>query len=74
MFTFQTMLKAERDVISQQGNAFQGLRKADIVAREKTKQLIKFQAERILALKKEIAYLRRKSGRILPPIQAPTQN
>lgn len=59
---------------NQQGNAFQGLRKADIVAREKTKQLIKFQAERILALKKEIAHLRRKSGRILPPIQAPTQN
>ncbi|XP_055965110.1 cilia- and flagella-associated protein 44 [Sorex fumeus] len=58
---------------NQQGNAFQGLRKADVVAREKTKLLIKFQAQRISALKKEIAQLRRKGGLILPPIHAPPQ-
>ncbi|XP_074070622.1 cilia- and flagella-associated protein 44 [Macrotis lagotis] len=53
---------------TQQGNAFQGPRKADIVAREKITELIQVQAEKILALKEEIAILRRKGGLILPPI------
>uniref|UniRef100_G3SMJ8 Uncharacterized protein n=1 Tax=Loxodonta africana TaxID=9785 RepID=G3SMJ8_LOXAF len=52
----------------QQGNAFQGPRKADIVAKEKVTELIQVQAERILALKEEIALLRKKGGLILPPI------
>ncbi|KAF6117976.1 cilia and flagella associated protein 44 [Phyllostomus discolor] len=56
---------------NQQGNAFQGPRKADIVAREKVTELIQLQAERILALKREIALLRKKDALILPPIQPP---
>ncbi|XP_036913273.1 cilia- and flagella-associated protein 44 [Sturnira hondurensis] len=59
---------------NQQGNAFQGPRKADILAREKVTELIQFQAERILALKKEIALLRKKDALILPPIQSPREN
>ncbi|XP_036602238.1 cilia- and flagella-associated protein 44 [Trichosurus vulpecula] len=55
---------------SQQGNAFQGPRKADVVAREKVTELIQIQAEKILALKEEIAILRRKGGLILPPINS----
>ncbi|XP_076974479.1 cilia- and flagella-associated protein 44 isoform X2 [Tamandua tetradactyla] len=55
---------------NQQGNAFQSLRRADIVARQKVTELIEVQAERILALKEEIAILRRKDGLILPPIQS----
>ncbi|XP_034514468.1 cilia- and flagella-associated protein 44 isoform X4 [Ailuropoda melanoleuca] len=58
---------------NQQGNAFQGPRKADIVAREKVTELIQLQAERILALKEEIALLRKKGGLILPPIQPPQE-
>ncbi|XP_021120846.1 cilia- and flagella-associated protein 44 [Heterocephalus glaber] len=58
---------------NQQGNAFQSPRKADIVARKKINELIQVQAERILALKEEIALLRKKGGLILPPIQS-TQN
>ncbi|XP_074157296.1 LOW QUALITY PROTEIN: cilia- and flagella-associated protein 44 [Sminthopsis crassicaudata] len=56
---------------AQQGNAFQGPRKADILAREKLTELIQIQAEKILALKEEIAILRRKGGLILPPINNP---
>ncbi|XP_004675512.1 PREDICTED: cilia- and flagella-associated protein 44 [Condylura cristata] len=59
---------------NQQGNAFQGPRKADIVARKKVTELIHIQAERISALKEEIALLRRKGGLILPPIQSPQHN
>ncbi|XP_019507772.1 PREDICTED: cilia- and flagella-associated protein 44 [Hipposideros armiger] len=59
---------------NQQGNAFQGLRRADIVAREKVTELIQLQAERIMALKEEIAVLRKKGGLILPPIQPPHEN
>ncbi|XP_072470087.1 cilia- and flagella-associated protein 44 [Notamacropus eugenii] len=55
---------------AQQGNAFQGPRKADILAREKITELIQIQAEKILALKEEIAILRRKGGLILPPINS----
>ncbi|XP_038318346.1 cilia- and flagella-associated protein 44 isoform X1 [Canis lupus familiaris] len=58
---------------NQQGNAFQGPRKADIVAKEKVAELIQLQAERILALKEEIALLRKKGGLILPPIQPPQE-
>ncbi|XP_007945643.1 cilia- and flagella-associated protein 44 [Orycteropus afer afer] len=58
---------------NQQGNAFQGLRKADIVAKEKVTELIQVQAQRILALKEEIAVLRKKGGLILPPIHPPQQ-
>ncbi|XP_019303927.2 cilia- and flagella-associated protein 44 isoform X1 [Panthera pardus] len=58
---------------NQQGNAFQGPRKADIVARKKVTELIQVQAERILALKEEIALLRKKGGFILPPIQPPQE-
>lgn len=61
-------------VFFQQGNAFQGLRKADIVAREKATELIHLQAERIVALKEEIALLRKKGGFILPPIQSAPEN
>ncbi|XP_037691493.1 cilia- and flagella-associated protein 44 isoform X2 [Choloepus didactylus] len=56
---------------NQQGNAFQGLRKADIVAKQKVTELIEVQAERILALKEEIALLRKKGGLVLPPIRSP---
>ncbi|XP_045857465.1 cilia- and flagella-associated protein 44 [Meles meles] len=58
---------------NQQGNAFQGPRKADIVARQKVTELIQLQAERISALKEEIALLRKKGGLILPPIQPPQE-
>ncbi|XP_064136571.1 cilia- and flagella-associated protein 44 [Loxodonta africana] len=58
---------------NQQGNAFQGPRKADIVAKEKVTELIQVQAERILALKEEIALLRKKGGLILPPIHPPQE-
>ncbi|XP_006742095.1 cilia- and flagella-associated protein 44-like, partial [Leptonychotes weddellii] len=58
---------------NQQGNAFQGPRKADIVAREKVTELIQLQAERILALKEEIALLHKKGGLILPLIQPPQE-
>lgn len=51
-----------------QGNAFQRPRKVDIVARERATELIHAQAEKISALKQEIALLRNKSGLILPPI------
>uniref|UniRef100_A0A2K6F7N6 Cilia- and flagella-associated protein 44 n=1 Tax=Propithecus coquereli TaxID=379532 RepID=A0A2K6F7N6_PROCO len=54
---------------NQQGNVFQGLRKADILAKEKVTELIQTQAERISALKEEIALLRKKGGLILPPIR-----
>ncbi|XP_074260450.1 cilia- and flagella-associated protein 44 isoform X3 [Saimiri boliviensis] len=59
---------------NQQGNAFQGPREADTVAREEVTELIQLQAERISALKEEIALLRRKGGLILPPIQSPHEN
>ncbi|XP_073087767.1 cilia- and flagella-associated protein 44 isoform X4 [Manis javanica] len=59
---------------NQQGNAFQGPRKADIVAREKVTDLIQAQAQRILALKEEIVLLRKKGGLILPPIQPPLES
>ncbi|KAM4888299.1 cilia- and flagella-associated protein 44 isoform 3-T3 [Thomomys bottae] len=55
---------------TQQGNAFQTPRKADIVAKEKITELIHVQAEQITALKEEIAVLRKKGGLILPPIQS----
>nr|XP_051674406.1 cilia- and flagella-associated protein 44 [Oryctolagus cuniculus] len=55
---------------NQQGNAFQRPRKADIVAKERITELIRTQSERILALKQEIALLRKKGGLILPPIQS----
>ncbi|XP_006903052.1 PREDICTED: WD repeat-containing protein 52 [Elephantulus edwardii] len=58
---------------NQQGNAFQGLRKADIVAKQKLTELIQVQAERILALKEEITLLRKKGGLILPPIHHPQE-
>ncbi|XP_063486095.1 cilia- and flagella-associated protein 44 isoform X3 [Symphalangus syndactylus] len=58
---------------NQQGNAFQGPREADAVAREEVTELIQLQAERISALKEEIALLRRKGGLILPPIQSPKE-
>lgn len=76
VFTSQIILTVGRCFLSfsQQGNAFQGPRKADIVAREKVTQLIQFQAERILALKEEITLLRKKGGLILPPIQTPQEN
>lgn len=59
---------------NQQGNAFQSLRKADIIAREKITELVQAQAETILALKQEIALLRKKGGLILPPIRATQEN
>ena len=71
--TTQMVLKVG-GVFLWQGNAFQGPRKADVVAREKVTELIQLQAERILALKKEIALLRRKDGLILPPIQSLREN
>ncbi|XP_006864267.1 PREDICTED: WD repeat-containing protein 52-like [Chrysochloris asiatica] len=58
---------------NQQGNAFQGPRKADIVAKEKVTELIQAQAERILALKEEITLLRKKGGLVLPPIHPSQQ-
>ncbi|XP_007108020.2 cilia- and flagella-associated protein 44 [Physeter macrocephalus] len=59
---------------NQQGNAFQGPRKADTVAREKVTELIQVQAERILALKEEVTLLRKKGGLVLPPIHSPQEN
>ncbi|XP_005674985.2 PREDICTED: cilia- and flagella-associated protein 44 [Capra hircus] len=59
---------------NQQGNAFQGPRKADIEARERVTELIQVQAERIQALKEEIALLRKKGGLLLPPIHHPQEN
>ncbi|XP_053421789.1 cilia- and flagella-associated protein 44 [Nycticebus coucang] len=59
---------------NQQGNAFQGPRKADIVAMEKVTELIQAQAQRISALKEEITVLRKKGGLILPPIQSSQVN
>uniref|UniRef100_A0A8C9DMX2 Cilia- and flagella-associated protein 44 n=1 Tax=Prolemur simus TaxID=1328070 RepID=A0A8C9DMX2_PROSS len=59
---------------NQQGNAFQGLRKADILAKEKVTELIQAQTERISALKEEIALLRKKGGLILPPIRSSQEN
>ncbi|XP_059777114.1 cilia- and flagella-associated protein 44 isoform X1 [Balaenoptera ricei] len=59
---------------NQQGNAFQGPRKADTVAREKVTELIHVQAERILALKEEVALLRKKGGLVLPPIHSTQEN
>lgn len=61
-------------VFSQQGNAFQGPRKADTEARERVTELIQVQAERIQALKEEIALLRKKGGLLLPPIRRPQEN
>lgn len=57
-----------------QGNAFQGPRKADTVARQKITELVQTQAEKILALKEEIALLRKKGGLILPPITSTQEN
>nr|XP_020735357.1 cilia- and flagella-associated protein 44 [Odocoileus virginianus texanus] len=59
---------------NQQGNAFQGPRKADTEARERVTELIQVQAERIQALKEEIALLRKKGGLLLPPIHRPQEN
>ncbi|XP_060226448.1 cilia- and flagella-associated protein 44 [Meriones unguiculatus] len=56
---------------NQQGNAFQGPRKADEVAKRKVMELVQLQSEKILALKEEIAVLRKKGGLILPPIIHP---
>lgn len=39
-----------------QGTAFQGPRKADIVAKEKVTELIQVQAERIWVLKEEVSF------------------
>ncbi|KAK7821219.1 hypothetical protein U0070_000165 [Myodes glareolus] len=58
----------------QNGNAFQGPRKADTVARQKVTELVQTQAEKILALKEEIALLRKKGGLILPPITSTQEN
>uniref|UniRef100_A0A8C0W577 Uncharacterized protein n=1 Tax=Castor canadensis TaxID=51338 RepID=A0A8C0W577_CASCN len=55
---------------NQQGNAFQCPREADIVARQKITELIRAQAERIVALKREIALLRKKGHLVLPPIHS----
>lgn len=57
-----------------QGNAFQGPRKADILAGRKIAQLVQAQSEKILALKEEIALLRKKGGLILPPIASTQEN
>lgn len=57
-----------------QGNAFQGPRKADMVARQKITKLVQTQADKILALKEEIALLRKKGGLILPPITSTKEN
>ncbi|XP_031219824.1 cilia- and flagella-associated protein 44 isoform X1 [Mastomys coucha] len=59
---------------NQQGNAFQGPRKADIVAKQKVTELVQAQAEKIVALKEEIALLRKKGGLILPPITPMQEN
>ncbi|XP_048201777.1 cilia- and flagella-associated protein 44 [Perognathus longimembris pacificus] len=59
---------------NQQGNAFQTPRKSNIVAKEKLTELIHAQAEKISALKEEIALLRKKGGLILPPIQSRTED
>ncbi|XP_052014912.1 cilia- and flagella-associated protein 44 [Apodemus sylvaticus] len=59
---------------NQQGNAFQGPRKADIVAKQKVTELVQTQSEKITALKEEIALLRKKGGLILPPITPMQEN
>ncbi|XP_029426224.1 cilia- and flagella-associated protein 44 [Nannospalax galili] len=59
---------------NQKGSAFQGPRKADIIARQKVTELIQTQSEKILVLKKEIAFLRKKGGLILPPILSRQEN
>ncbi|XP_063126741.1 cilia- and flagella-associated protein 44 isoform X1 [Rattus norvegicus] len=59
---------------NQQGNAFQGPRKADIVAKQKVTELVQTQSEKISALKEEIALLRKKGGLILPPITPMQEN
>ncbi|XP_052596739.1 cilia- and flagella-associated protein 44 isoform X4 [Peromyscus californicus insignis] len=59
---------------NQQGNAFQGPRKADTLARQKVTELVESQSEKILALKEEIALLRKKGGLILPPITSTQEN
>ncbi|XP_028640393.1 cilia- and flagella-associated protein 44, partial [Grammomys surdaster] len=59
---------------NQQVNAFQGPRKADIVAKQKVTELVQTQSEKITALKEEIALLRKKGGLILPPITAMQEN
>ncbi|XP_028931006.1 cilia- and flagella-associated protein 44 isoform X2 [Ornithorhynchus anatinus] len=53
----------------EQGNTFQSFPRADLEGREGATQLIQEQAKKILALRKEIALLRRKDGFFLPPIQ-----
>ncbi|XP_057358624.1 cilia- and flagella-associated protein 44 isoform X3 [Manis pentadactyla] len=73
--TEKTKLDSQLNTLqNQQGNAFQGPRKADIVAREKVTDLIQAQAQRIVALKEEIVLLRKKGGLILPPIQPPLES
>lgn len=67
------MMLQQGAVFFQQGNAFQSLREADVVARQEVTELIQLQAERISALKEEIALLRRKGGLILPPIRSPQE-
>lgn len=59
---------------NQQGNAFQGLRKADIVAKQKVTELVQTQLEKITALKEEIELLRKKGGLLLPPITPKPKN
>nr|XP_042115263.1 cilia- and flagella-associated protein 44 isoform X3 [Peromyscus maniculatus bairdii] len=59
---------------NQQGNAFQGPRKADTLARQRVTELVQSQSEKILALKEEIALLRKKGGLILPPITSTQEN
>lgn len=63
------MLPQQGGVLSLQGNAFQGPRKAKILRQEeRVTELIQVQAERIQALKEEIALLRQKGGLLLPQI------
>ncbi|XP_021065572.1 cilia- and flagella-associated protein 44 [Mus pahari] len=59
---------------NQQGNAFQSLRKADIVAKQKVTELVQTQSEKITALKEEIELLRKKGGLLLPPITPKQKN
>ncbi|XP_059133113.1 cilia- and flagella-associated protein 44 isoform X2 [Peromyscus eremicus] len=59
---------------NQQGNAFQGPRKADTLARQRVTELVESQSEKISALKEEIALLRKKGGLILPPITSTQEN
>lgn len=73
-FPYSKRCLKQGGVLSLQGNAFQGPRKADIEARERVTELIQVQAERIQALKEEIALLRKKGGLLLPPIHHPQEN